>query len=134
MKEMTLSLSTGALSVPVERDGKRVGALTLTPDDPAFLNRFYALSPLLEERRQALAQLPEGVDHAAETLAALQSACEEVRAAIDDTFGAGTSQLVFGDTCTPALLEQFFAGIAEILRPLREEKLAEYLAPEQALS
>lgn len=134
MEEMMLTLSTGALCVPVERDGKRVGTLRFDPDDPAFLNRFYALVPALEGRRAALASLPAGPEHAAEALAALESACADTRRDIDEAFGAGTSALVFGASCSPALLEQFFTGIAEILRPRREKKLAPHLAPADALS
>lgn len=133
MEEKRLSLSTGMLAVPVERDGKEVGTLCFSPDDPAFLNRFYALLPALEARRAALATLPRDAAHAAETLAALNAACEELRGEIDAAFGAGTSETVFGAVCTPALLEQFFEGIAALLRPAREEKLAKHLFPEDAL-
>lgn len=133
MDEKRLSLTTGTLAVPVERDGKAVGTLRFAPDDPAFLNRFYALLPALEARRAALAALPRDAAHAAETLDALDAACGELREEIDAVFGAGTSETVFGEVCTPALLEQFFEGIAALLRPLREEKLAKHLSPEDAL-
>lgn len=133
MENTVLSLSSKTLRVPVERDGRRVGELTLTPDDPAFLNRFYALLPALEARRAALAQT-DGAQHTAEALQALERAVAETRADIDTAFGAGVSAMVFGDVCSPAMLEQFFAGIAAVLRPAREEKLAEYLAPADALS
>lgn len=133
MEEKKLSLSTGTITVPVERDGKQVGTLCFSPEDPAFLNRFYELLPALEAQRAALAALPRDASHAAGTLAALNDACGALRGEIDAVFGAGTSAMVFGESCAPSLLEQFFEGIAALLRPVREEKLARYLAPEDIL-
>lgn len=133
MEEQKLSLSTGTLTVPVERDGRQVGTLCFSPEDPAFLNRFYELLPALEAHRAALAALPRDAAHAAEALAALNDACGALRGEIDAVFGAGTSAMVFGEGCAPALLEQFFEGIAALLRPAREKKLARYLEPEDVL-
>ncbi len=134
MDTPALSLASHLLRVPVERDGVRVGELCFSPDDPAFLNRFYGLLSSLDERRKDLAALSQDENLLAESLTALERAYAETQNEIDIVFGAGTSQMCFGDGCSTALLEQFLSGVADVLRPSRTEKLEHYLAQDEALS
>lgn len=121
-----LALTTGAMALPVVRDGTQVGELVLHPDDTEFLARFFDLLPLLETRRTALqARLGEEVSPG-ESVAALRETCSALRGDIDDTFGAGTSDLVFGTVHSLALVQQFFAGVADALHTARAPKLAAY--------
>lgn len=130
----TLSLSSGALHIPVERDGLRVGELCFSPDDPAFLNRFYGLLSSLDARRKELAALSSGDDDLAESLTALERAYADTQNEIDIVFGEGTSRMCFGEGCSTALLEQFLDGVADVLRPSRSEKINQYLVQSEALS
>ena len=51
-----------------------------------------------------------------------------MRADIDEAFGPGTSSLVFGEEgCSPSALEQFFTGVAEVLKAERQALLGSYL-------
>ncbi len=134
MDTPALSLASNQLHIPVERDGVRVGELCFSPDDPAFLNRFYGLLSSLDARRKDLAALSDEESLLAESLTALERAYAETQSEIDIVFGEGTSRMCFGDGCSTALLEQFLSGVAEVLRPARTEKLSQYLAQDEALS
>ena len=131
MEQQTLKIETGALLLPVVRDGASVGTLTLLPDDAAFLARFYALLPRLEQQRADLATALQSADTAV-TLTALSAACDTLRAEIDAVFGAGTSALVFGSACSLAMAQQFFEGVSAALQAARAPKLAAYTAPDSA--
>lgn len=128
----TLAMDSGAVRLPVVRDGRPVGTLVLPVDDTAFLGRFYALLPRLEQQRADLTAALSDAD-AAVSLAALNAACETLRGEIDTVFGAGTSALVFGETCSLGMVQQFFAGVGEALRAARAPKLAAYTEADSAV-
>ncbi|MEG1011749.1 MAG: hypothetical protein RR215_03420 [Ruthenibacterium sp.] len=131
-KKPTIAIDTGALTLPVVRDGTAVGTLVLHPEDTAFLTKFYALLPKLEQQRADLAAALQSADTGM-TLTALSAACEMLQVQIDEVFGAGTSALVFDGVCSLHLAQQFFAGVAEALRTARAPKLAAYTQSEHAV-
>lgn len=121
---MTLNIERPSLQVEVLRDGAPAGMLTLYPDDTAFLQRFYALGQKLADR-QALAG---GEREPERAMQALEALAEGVRADIDETFGPGTSGMVFGPAgCSPAALAQFFGGVAAALEDSRRPLMEQYL-------
>lgn len=128
----TIAIDSGAVRLPVVRDGKNAGTLVLYPDDTAFLSRFYALLPRLEQQRADLASALQGAD-AGVSLTALNAACDTLREEIDAVFGEETSELVFGEVCTLGMAQQFFAGVGEALREARAPKLAAYTDAESAV-
>lgn len=128
-QEHILSLASNTLAVPVMRDGKRVGVLTLHPDDTAFLTKFYALLQTLEQQRATLAAKLDTNTTPQHVLETLQEACCCLRTEIDTVFGVGTSAFVFGEGCSLTLLQQFFEGVSVALRDARSAKLAAYTAP-----
>ena len=131
---VSLTIKTGTLHLPVVRDGQAVGELCLQPDDTAFLGRFYALIPTLEAQRSALASALDSQKNTPEaTLAAMQQANDALRAEIDTVFGSGTAGLVFGTTCSLSMVQQFFEGIAAALEQVRAPKIAAYTAPVKAV-
>lgn len=121
---MTLNIERPCVRVDILRDGRAAGQLTLYPEDTAFLQRFYELGGLLAARQAAL---PAGAGPE-EALAALEELAAGVRADIDGVFGPGTAEMVFGPAgCSPAALEQFFAGVAAALEESRRSLLEAYL-------
>ncbi|MEG2288251.1 MAG: hypothetical protein RSC00_10145, partial [Ruthenibacterium sp.] len=63
-KKPTIAIDTGALTLPVVRDGTAVGTLVLHPEDTAFLTKFYALLPKLEQQRVDLTAALQSADTA----------------------------------------------------------------------
>ena len=129
----TLNLTANAICLPVVRNGKPVGELTLHPDDTVFLSKFYALLPKMESRRTALAAALTTKAEPAEALCAMETLWKNLRADIDEVFGAGTSALVFGSINSLALAQQFFEGVAAAMQNVRGAKLAQYTAESDAL-
>ncbi|MEG2931280.1 MAG: hypothetical protein RR825_05790, partial [Ruthenibacterium sp.] len=77
-----------------------------------------ALLPKLEQQRADLAAALQSADTGM-TLTALCAACDTLQAQIDAVFGAGTSALVFGGTCSLGMAQQFFAGVVDAMRCAR---------------
>lgn len=127
--ENMIHISTGALTLPVTRDGKAVGSITIEPGDAAFLNRFYELLPKLELQRSVLSEEFEAESDVSTRLAALDGVCLQLREDIDEVFGAGTSEIVFGKTCTLPMAEQFFTAIAAAMQASRAKALDAYTQP-----
>lgn len=125
---MEITLQSGSLTLPVVRDGESVGSLTLNPQDVAFVNRFYALAGQMHEAQQKLEQEMQNTMKPAERVQKMQAFCMRINAGIDQTFGEGTAQMLFGNACAPALLTQFFGAVAQAVQQAREQKLAAYTA------
>lgn len=121
-----MKLSTTRLTIPVERDGVATGEIVFDPQDVAFAEGFFALLEGMNEREQKLAALTEAP--AAERLAAMGELCRWLREQVEQTFGAGSCQVLFGDSCAPDLFRQFFAGIEPIIRRARSGKLQKHRA------
>lgn len=125
---MELKIETGAVTLPVLRDGTAVGELVINPMDVAFANKFYTLLGTVQDAQTQLQTALQGTQDAAQRLALLSGFCTQMRTGIDDAFGSGTAQLVFGSAAAPAMLVQFFTAVAEVVSEARADKLAAYTA------
>lgn len=122
-----MKLTSGAITVPVERDGVMTGSITFNPEDVTFARRFYALSEGLGEREQEYGEaLRDDRVQVGERLRLLADICGWLREQMDIVFGAGCSDTVFGDQCSPELFQQFFAGVEPIIRRGRAAKTKQY--------
>lgn len=140
----SLQITTGEKRIPIDRDGVRVGELVIYPGDVVFAEKYYRLvsdfgTTFAEYEKRAneleLDSTPNGNGLPANTGERLQlarEACVYVREKIDEVFGAGTSQMVFGDTMKVEIFAQFFEGINPFLKAARTEKLKPYLVKPDA--
>jgi hypothetical protein len=138
-----IKTSTGNKEISVERDGKLAGVVRFNPSDVVFAEKFYALvgefeSKLAEYQARSEAiesqteldnnQLPINME---DRLSLLREACTFIRERIDHLFGAGTSQIAFGDTLSLDIFTQFFEGVTPFIQSVRSEKIAQYSAKSQ---
>jgi hypothetical protein len=135
-----MQLTTGQVTIPIERDGESVGNLVFDPGDAGFVDRFYGLISEFQakekEYRQKAAKLDENKEvdgfgipvNIGEGIALLKELCEYMRNQIDYIFGTGTSQLVFGDCRNPGVFEQFFEGITPYIQQARGVKISKHTA------
>ncbi len=128
----TLHIKSGRITLSVNGDSSRL--VSFDPEDVAFVTGFYTLLGRFaqkgEEYSSMTASLNPKEQQAVE--AAAQKAKELLRwlmEEIDNLFGEGTCLAAFGETCSPAMLRQFFEGIAPYVRSVREKKLAQYAEP-----
>ncbi|MEG0753388.1 MAG: hypothetical protein RR461_06115 [Angelakisella sp.] len=122
-----MKLTSGTITIPIERDGVMTGTVTLNPEDVGFAERFYALTEGLREREQAYNALLENADvQLGDKLRYLGEVCSWMKEQMDSVFGVGCSEAVFGEGCTLELFRQFFAGIEPIIRKSRSSKVQKY--------
>lgn len=134
---MALNITTG-VSIPVNRDGKEVGVIHFNPNDVAFSERVYDLIGELDaadkEYTQKAADLEKDTELDAyglprnqrERLSLLRGVCETMHAKIDEVFGEGTSEMVFGGALDLDAIWQFFDGIAPEMGEAQQERIKKY--------
>lgn len=135
----SLQINTGKIRIPIIRDDEECGVLEFDPSDIIFGEKFYRLIANFQGREQAYRERAKSIDLSAEAdengvpknlpagLELMREVCDYMRSEIDDLFGQGTSQMVFGSARNLEVFQQFFAGITPIVKQARENKLKKYL-------
>lgn len=131
----TIRVSSQALRIAINDDPERV--LTFNPNDAGFAQRFYSLVDRLENERKKLnewaqefhSQLTDAADPVAmgrQVNAKELEVLHLLRDELDAVFGAGTSQMVFGDTLDLDMVCQLLEGLTPFVRKARTERMAQY--------
>jgi hypothetical protein len=132
----SLHINTGGVRLCINDDPNRV--IEFNPQDLAFAERFYGLLGTFEAkeadyqaRAKALQQNTKtdslGIPtNFGDALALLHETCDFLRGKIDEAFGDGTSQTVFGEANTLDMFEQFFTGITPYVQKVRGQKVQKY--------
>lgn len=127
-----------SIKIPVERDGEEVGAIRVDPSDVAFAERIYDLIGDAETMQADFDKRAAALDgnnekdkygipvNARERLRLMREVCEAMHSKIDTVFGAGTSEMVFGDARSMDAVDQFFDGIAPYLEDAQAERIKKY--------
>lgn len=142
-RKLPIHKSTSQVRLLIERadappDPNRV--LVFDPADPVFIGRFYrsleSLNAMLSKYQRAQSRfndtrvdelgLPKDMG---ERIQLMGEACEAIRNLIDDLFGAGTAQMLFGDVRNLEVFQQFFVGITPIIKEARSEVLNAHVVP-----
>lgn len=135
---MQININTGEKRIPVVRDGKNVGELIFNPSDTLFVEKLYLLIGDFQEKikdyekrakvidgNKAVDELgiarniPDGVN-------LIKEISDYIKSEIDKVFGAGTSQITFGDAVSIDVFQQFFDGIIPYVKNEREKKIETY--------
>lgn len=136
----TIKIDTGTIRLQVECDG-REETLSFNPDDVAFVEKFLSLMNELENKQEEYVRRAAELEAVTETngfgipinlkerLGLLLEMCIFMRGQVDEVFGVGTSQRIFGSANTLEMFEQLFNGIAPFVQKRREEKLKKYSLP-----
>jgi hypothetical protein len=140
----SLVINTGTKTIPIERDGQNVGSISFNPLDLAFVDRFQALYSDLKSKESEYRARADELDkntaldennmpmNANERMGYLLEVCEYMRGRIDNVFGVGTSQTVFGDTMKFEVIEQFLSGVTPFINKARNDKVSQYTTLESA--
>lgn len=114
--------------------------IEFNPDDILFIEGFYSLIEQFQLKQVQYQELLDKVDptlttpaglplSAADTIAAMKDICTFARNKMDEIFGKGTSQKLFGNLLAFAPIEQFFTGILPYVKQRRATRLKEFLPP-----
>ena len=132
----SIRIDSGVKRIAVNGDESRV--IEFNPEDIVFVEKFYGLIKQFEEKevefRERSEQISskEDVDelgipvNTADSIQLALDLCNYLRGQIDQVFGSGTSQKVFGETQTLSMFEQFFGGIMPFIQGARSEKMEKY--------
>jgi hypothetical protein len=135
----TLNLNTGTVRLKItdNRDGPE-RYIEFNPNDIIFAEKIYALERKFLEKQQSMEARANELDaveekdefglpvNTKERLAFVREISDWLREQIDDLFGEGTSQMVFGDLHSLEVYEQFFSGIQPYFQKARSEKVDQY--------
>lgn len=137
----SIRYNDGMIRLMVNDDPDRV--IVFDPEDVVFLDKVYGLIADIEKKKAEFVEAEkelakdEEVDaygipvNMRQRLKLLLDICLFFREQIDLIFGEGTSQMVFGNSNTLDMFEQFFNGITPYIYKHRQEKLAKYTAAGQ---
>lgn len=119
-----MKLTSGKMTLPVERDGLCVGEISFDPQDIGFAQSFCDLMEGLTTREQEYRGL-ENSD-VGERLRQLRMLCAWLREQVERVFGPGSAEVLFGSSCSLELFRQFFEGVEPYIRAGRAKKTAKY--------
>ena len=132
----SLQINTGEIRLAINDDPNRV--IVLRPNDAIFAEKFYKMLGSFQEKfteYQGRAVAVESKTEAdandiplntGERIELLKEICQYAHGQIDELIGAGTSQIVFGDSLNIDAIVQFFEGIRPFVQTARAEKVAKY--------
>ena len=134
-----LTIDTGVKSLTINGDPTRV--ITFNPSDVNFAERFYSIMGSLKKKQEEYQRRSKELEtdkvdesgvpvNLPGNLALMRDACEFMRGQVDDLFGPGTSQTVFGDALALDMFAQFFTAITPHIQSTRAEKMKNYLNSE----
>jgi hypothetical protein len=131
----SIRIDTGVKRIQIN-DGPEF--ISFNPSDILFMEKLTVLLGELQSKqeemkaREAEFESVQELDangipvNAKARLAFMRETCQYMRAQIDDLFGEGTSQIVFGNTLNLDLFGQFFEGITPFIKVARAAKLEKY--------
>ena len=127
-----INISSGAVELTIDNDPARV--IRFYPTDVAFAEGFFALAAEFQRKQGEIQQKINDIRASSKTefeknLEAVQlerEAFETMRHGIDNTFGAGTSDTVFGQRNTIDMVARFFKGVTPYVRKARQSEIERY--------
>ena len=133
---MNLNIVSGVVRLTVNDEPNRV--IEINVNDVNLINRYFALMDNVEAKEaEYTAKIEEiykddtvnsfGVPNAMRKEADLSlEICTFMREQIDETFGKGTSQTVFGDVNHVYMFNEFFNGISPHIAAARRKAAEKY--------
>ena len=125
----TLKINTGAISLRIVDDNdNEQGIFKFNPNDIGTANKFFELMQEINSK-QLQFQQKEAQIKDDDTKSKLDLACEVIEYfenKIDEIFGTGTSQLLFGNAKTIDMFSDFFNGIAPYYEKSSQERMNKY--------
>ena len=124
----SIQIDSGVKHIGIDRDGQRVGEIVFNPEDVALAERFYKLVGEFDVKEKELKERAAAAEgNFVAGLALITETCAFFRDRIDYLFGAGVSEIVFGETNTLNMFSQFFDGIGPHFKTARATKMQKYI-------
>ena len=128
----SLRIDTGAVTLSINNDESRT--ITFYPTDVHFAEAFFNLVRDFMQHREDVSRQEEEIkesggtaaEHSAKEVELLRETYAFMRERIDNCFGAGTSEIVFGNHDSLGAYASFFRGVEPYVRKARTDELARY--------
>lgn len=123
----SLQVRTGQVSLRILDDsGEERGIFRFNPEDIESAKRVLALQEELINKDKEFIEKNKLCKTADERLELLSDTVNYFRTLIDDCFGAGTSDLVFGNAHTLSMFSDFIEGISPYYQKASAKRTAKY--------
>ncbi|RPJ29444.1 MAG: hypothetical protein EHM33_00935 [Chloroflexi bacterium] len=126
-----IKIESGEQQIPIERDGVSTGEITINPGDTLFMERFYkAFGDITNKLESHRTDEAPDIEKQFELIKGINAFMRE---RIDYAFGAGASQIAFGDVVSYdfGIYIQFIDQINKIIEPARASALNKYIPTSQ---
>jgi len=126
----SLQVRTGQVSLHIlDDDGEERGIFRFNPEDIECAKRLVELQSIISQKNEEFIQRNKECTTAEERLALLSDTVSYYRSIIDDCFGIGTSDIVFGNANTLSMFTDFIDGITPYYAKASKERTAKYKKP-----
>lgn len=123
----SLQIHTGQICLEILDDhGESRGIFKFNPNDVAVAKRVFALQDTVQEKFKEYEDKLSKTQNEQEGFDLLTETIQYFRGVIDEIFGAGSSQILFGDANTFSMFDDFFNGIAPYYTKASNERVNKY--------
>ncbi len=123
----SLQVRTGQISLRIlDDEGNERGIFRFNPEDIESAKRVIALQDELHAKLDDFAERNKACETAEQRVELLSETVNYLRNIIDDCFGVGTSDLVFGTARTLTMFTDFITGITPYYTKASKERTSKY--------
>jgi len=122
-----LQIHTGQIRLEILDDsGESRGIFKFNPDDVAIAKKILSLHQTFNEKMTEYEEKAKDIKDEASGVELLDETIAYFRGLIDEIYGKGTSDLLFGDAHTLSMFEDFFLGIIPYYKSASEKRVKKY--------
>lgn len=120
----SLQIKTGQISLHItDDDGKERGIFRFNPEDVMVARKVMDLKKDFEVKEKEFKVLSKQADTAEKQIALLEEIVNYFREKIDECYGQGTSDILFGEARVLGMFGDFFAGINPYYMKASEKRM-----------
>lgn len=126
----TLQVRTGQISLLILDDNEEErGVFRFNPEDVESAKTVIHLQQELAEKQADMEAREKYCTTPQEKIDLMSEAVQYFRGLVDNCFGEGSSELVFGDNNTLSMFEDFFNGIMPYYEKASKKRMQKYRKP-----
>lgn len=123
----SLKIRTGAISLQIVDDfGNEKGVFTFNPNDIAVARKMLSFQDSIKAKEAEIKERAKKCGTDLEQVDLVIELVDFAESILDNCFGEGTSKLLFGETKTLSMLDDFIGGITPYYKKASEERIAKY--------
>ena len=123
----SLKIRTGEVRIRIldDRDEER-GIFKFNPEDIETTKKFLNVQKEFEVKQKEFLDKSELCNTPDKKIELLSEIVDYLKTTIDDCFGQGSSQILFGDSCSLTMFEDFFEGITPYYEQASQARIEKY--------